>query len=210
MISAYTQNVLPSMNHDLLPDFLCHYYEAADGPFRNLSDLPAQEAEMVLERIRRASDRFASQRTDDYLAVRRGLEEHVRVLFTAKGGSPKRMRPHYLIVGACPWLQGWYQNGRELRVPLAVFHAHTASISFTYGDTFPAMRLRDGKAHRGQVYTLAELPGLIERYGLPQAWNADGKQGPERYIEAQVWDDEPLRPYIDEVHRPSRVSEKQS
>lgn len=81
-----------------IPDFLCHYYEAADGPFRNLSDLPVQEAEMVLERIRC----FASQRTDDYLTVRRGLEEHVRVLFTAKGGSPKRIRPHYLIVGASP------------------------------------------------------------------------------------------------------------
>jgi hypothetical protein len=184
-----------------IPDFLCHYYEAADGPFRNLSDLPAPEAEAVLERIRQTGDRFASQRADDYLAVRRGLEERVQELFTAKGGRPKRIRPHYLIVGACPWLKSWYQNGCELRIPLAAFCAeHTASISFTYGDTFPAMRLRDGKPYRGQVYTLAELPGLVRRYGLPQAWNADGKHGPDRYIEAQVWDDEPLRLYVDEAN----------
>ena len=31
------------------------------------------------------------------------------------------------------------------------------------------------------------LREMIEKYGLPQEWNADGAQGPERYIEAQVW-----------------------
>jgi len=40
---------------------------------------------------------------------------------------------------------------------------------------------------------MAELPEVIRLYGLPQEWNKDGKLGPERYIEAQVWDDEPLR-----------------
>ncbi len=55
------------------------------------------------------------------------------------------------------------------------------------------MRFADGKPYRGPVYTLAELPGLVAAYGLPQAWNADGTRGPERYIEAQVWDD--LSPY---------------
>jgi len=29
-------------------------------------------------------------------------------------------------------------------------------------------------------------------YGLPQEWNADGQGGPERYIEAQVWDEPPI------------------
>jgi len=42
------------------------------------------------------------------------------------------------------------------------------------------------------VYTVLELPGLVKLYGLPQEWNADGKAGPDRYIEAQVWDDAPL------------------
>jgi hypothetical protein len=176
------------------PDFLSHYYEAAGGPFRNLSDLPEVEAEAVLQQIRMAGDRFASQRTEEYLAVRRGLEEKVRALFTAKGGSPKRERPHYLIVGECPWLKSWYRSGCELRIPLTAFNAE--NVSFTYGDTFPAMRYQDGKPYRGQVYTLAELPGLIEQYGLPQVWNADGKHGPDRYVEAQVWTDEPLFAYL--------------
>jgi hypothetical protein len=184
------------MSSPALPDFLYHYYEAADGPFRNLSDLPLKEAEKVLEEIRLAGGgRFASQRPADYLAVRRQLEEQVRKLFIAKGGKPQRERPHYLIVGACPWVLTWYPHGCELRIPLAAFRAQ--AISFTYGDTFPALRFQDGKPYRGQVFTLAELPALIERHGLPQVWNATGEHGPDRYIEAQVWEDGPLRPYLE-------------
>jgi hypothetical protein len=55
------------------------------------------------------------------------------------------------------------------------------------------MRLKDGKPYRGQVYTLAELPEVIRVYGLPQECNPDGAHGPDRYIEAQVWDDDPIR-----------------
>ena len=177
-----------------LPDFLCHYYEAADGPLRSLSDLPDEQAGEILRRIRNQGDRFASQRSDDYLAVRRGLEAQVRDLFIAKGGRPKRMRPHYFVLGECAWLKTWYPHGCELRIPLAVFPEDC--VSFTYGDTFPAMRYPDGKPYRGQVYTRAELPALVAQYGLPQVWNGEGKLGPDRYIEAQVWDDEPLQAYL--------------
>ncbi|MBN1963525.1 MAG: hypothetical protein JW910_02690 [Anaerolineae bacterium] len=177
-----------------LPDFLSHYYERAHGPFCNLSDLPPDEAERLLETIRWRGDVFASQRSADYLTIRRGLEERVRELFIAKGGRPRRARPHYLILGACPWLLGWYRDGCELRIPLADFDP--AQVSFTYGDTFPALRYGDGKPTRGQVYTLAELPDLVRAYGQPQVVNADGSLGPDRYIEAQVWDDTPLRGYL--------------
>jgi len=77
-------------------------------------------------------------------------------------------------------------------------------VSFTYGDTFPAMRLADGKPHRGQVYTAAELPGVLQAFGLPQAWNGEGTMGPDRYIEAQVWSDEAIGAYL---QGPADVSE---
>lgn len=187
------------MSVQTIPDFLSHYYEASDGPFRNLSDLPLTEAEEILEQIRQAAtQRFASQRKADYLIVRRSLEEQVRQRFIAKGGQPQRQSPHYLILGACPWVLSWYPHGCELRIPLIAFHPEI--VSFTYGDTFPAMRYQDGKPYRGQVYTLAEIPALIEHYGLPQDWNAEGKYGPDRYIEAQVWADQPLEPYLGRCH----------
>ncbi len=181
----------------MLPDFLSHYYEAANGPFRNLSDLPPDEAERLQASLRTAGNVFASKRADDYLTIRRDLETRVREAFIRRGGCPRRARPHYMILGACPWLLSWYREGQELRVPLSAFDP--AIVSFTYGDTFPAMRYQDGKATRGQIYTLADLPTLVEQFGLPQEENADGKLGPDRYIEAQVWDDAPIRAYLRKV-----------
>ncbi len=181
----------PMSESPAVPDFLAHYYEAARGPFRSLSTLAHDDAERLLDGIRASGATFASRRASDYLAIRRELETRIRMLFVARGGQPQRDTPHYLILGACPWVKTWYADGREVRVPLA--DCDPAVVSLTYGDSFPAMRFQDGKPTRGQVYTLADLPDLVARYGLPQVWNAEGERGPDRYIEAQLWSDEPLR-----------------
>jgi len=182
-----------------LPAFLSHYYEAAHGPFRSLTRLAPDEGERLQAALRRRGEAFASRRAPDYLAIRRELEARVRALFVARGGRPRLAQPHYMILGACRWVLGWYVDGRELRIPLAAFDP--AVVSFTYGDTFPAMRYQDGKATRGQVYLLDELPDLVARFGLPQDVNPDGALGPDRYIEAQVWDDAPLAPYLTPASR---------
>jgi hypothetical protein len=108
---------------------------------------------------------------------------------------PIRQTPHYFILGECPWLFSWYRDGAQVQIPIS--SVDSLAISFTYGDSFPAMRYKDGKPYRGMVYTLNELPALIRSYGLPQEWNPDGRFGPERYIEAQVWVDEPVRQFLD-------------
>ena len=177
-----------------VPDFLSHYYEKSAGPFSNLSMLPVEQAEQILEEIRRNGNRFASQRPSDYLNKRLVLETKMRRLFEEKGGRPKLARPHYLILGSSPWLKGWYVDGQELQIQLASIPKE--SVSFTYGDSFPAMNYNDGKPYLGQVYTASELGEIIRLYGLPQEWNPDGKDGPERYIEAQVWDDIPLKKHL--------------
>jgi hypothetical protein len=156
--------------------------------------LSLEDAEQILEEIRRNGNRFASQRTSDYMNKRRALEDKIRMLFEAKGGKPKLARPHYMILGDCPWLKTWYVDGQALQIKL-VFIPESC-VSFTYGDSFPAMNYNDGKPYRGQVYSWGELGEVIERYGLPQIWNPDGRGGPERYIEAQIWDDTPLREHI--------------
>jgi hypothetical protein len=175
----------------MIPDFLTHYYEASRGPFRSLTALDPAEADRRQAALRQMGIGFASQRAADYLDIRRGLEQTIRALFVAKGGHPQRDTPHYLILGACDWVKSWYADGREVRVPLAAFDPCT--VSLTVGDSFPAMRYGDGKPWRGQVFTLDELPEIVRLYGLPQDWNPDGKRGPDRYIEAQVWADEPLK-----------------
>lgn len=175
-------------------DFLSHYYEETKGPFLNLSDLTIEEAEIILNDIRHKSEVFASKRPLDYLKIRLELEDKVRSKFIEKGGNPIRKRPHYMILGSCPWVKEWYKNGCEIQISLKKFDSKI--VSFTYGDTFPAMRFQDGKPYREKVYTLEELPEIIQKYGLPDEWNKDGTLGPERYIEAQIWDDQPINDYL--------------
>ncbi len=176
----------------MVPSILFHYYARQRGPFRSLSDLPHAEAERVLEAIRQRGDGFASQRRPDYLGIRHELEALVRQRFIDKGGRPTRNTPRYMILGACDWVRDWYPEGRALEVPLARFDPRI--VSFTYGDSFPAMRHNDGKPHRGQVFTRDELPSLVEQFGLPQ--QRVETTGPDRYIEAQVWDDGPLGEWL--------------
>lgn len=171
--------------------YLYHYYERENGPFKNLSSLSLEAGEEVLRKLKQEPDVFASNRSDDYLKIRRELEKTARELFIAKGGKPKKEYPHYMTLGKCEWIQGWYKDGGELFVDLEEFSPEI--LSFTYGDLFPTMRYKDGKEYRGQVYTKTEIMDLINRYGLPQQWNPEGKKGPERYVEVQIWDDKALR-----------------
>ncbi|MCK0473177.1 hypothetical protein [Halalkalibacter sp. APA_J-10(15)] len=170
--------------------YLYHYYERNTGPLKNLSELDSNDAERIFKKLQKENTTFAAKRPANYLIIRRELEEKIRELFINKGGEPKKGFPHYFIFGECPWVKEWFQDGMEVKIPLKKFDPKT--ISFTYGDSFPAMRFQDGKPYRGQVYTLEEISKIIKLYGLPQEWNKDGKYGPERYIEVQVWDDEPL------------------
>jgi hypothetical protein len=162
--------------------------------------LPLEQAEQVMDEIRRNGNRFASQRSSDYLKKRFEVENQIRKLFEEKGGQPRLVRPHYMILGSCPWVKAWYVDGRELQIKLDSFPIDC--LSFTYGDSFPAMNYKDGKPYRGQVYNRNELTEIIKQYGLPQEWNPDGKGGPERYIEAQVWDIAPLK----ELFRPLQIN----
>lgn len=167
---------------------LYHYYEENIGPFKNLSSLEPNEAEEILQELRNEGNTFASKRSLDYLRIRSELEAKAKMLFINKGGKPTNNFPHYMTLGACDWIKEWYKVGKEIVLRLDDFNEDL--ISFTYGDLFPTMRYQDGKEYRGQVYTKAEILELVERYGLPQDWNKEGNQGPERYIEAQIWDDE--------------------
>ena len=168
---------------------LYHYYEREHGPLRNLSDLAPKDAQKVLGGIRARGEIFASRRPEGYLARRRELEAQARVMFLAKGGRPMREVPHYFVVERCPWLETWYRDAAWIKLPVEALNED--AVSFTYGDMFPTFspRVQDGREYRNTVYTLREILPVIDRYGLPQQWNAGGELGPERYVEAQVWCD---------------------
>ncbi len=175
---------------------LYHYYDKSGALFRNLSELPIDEAKAVLEKIKSEKpDSQSAQRNDKYPQYRRNCEEIVRREFTKKGGKILRTPPHYMVVRHSPWLSAWFENCGIVKISADEFDTDT--LSFTYGDSMPTFSeaVNDGKEYRHKVYTYDEIPKIIEKYGLPQDWNDDGKFGPERYIEVQVWSDGPVSRY---------------
>ena len=184
--------------HEVAPIFLYHYFDAAVGPFVSLSGLPPAAAERVLDTIRTTKPgTMSAARQPWYLERRRQIEEILRTEFLKKGGVIHRPVPYYLVVGHSPWLATWFEHSAHIRIPIEKFDV--ATISFTYGDAFPVFsdspNQLDDKEYRRKLYTYDEIVELIAKYGLPQDWNNDGSQGPQRYIEAQVWSDETLASY---------------
>lgn len=176
--------------------FLYHYFEKKIGPFRNLSDLHLDEAQEIMRNIKK--DRplsLAAKRDENYMKRRTEYEILARKLFIEKGGKPVRKVPHYMVVGECSWLNSWYVEGDYVKIPIEKFDLST--ISFTYGDMHPTFSpiVNDGKEYRKKLYNYEEILKVIDKYGLPQEWNSDGKFGPERYIEVQIWSDEVISKY---------------
>lgn len=177
--------------------YLYHYFDKSTGPFKNLSDLSTDEAKAVLEQIRQIRPGSQSARRDArYVEHRRKCERILRSEFAQRGGLISRMAPHYMVVEHSPWLSTWYENSDFIKIPIQEFDIRT--LSFTYGDSMPTFspRVDDGKEYRHRLYTYPEILEIIDRYGLPQDWNDDGKYGPERYIEVHVWSDDTICRYI--------------
>jgi hypothetical protein len=181
--------------------YLYHYFDKSIGPFVSLSDLPMDEAKETLNRIKAAKPHvMCAKRHPEYMEDRHYYEDLLRSEFLKKGGIVKRKTPHYMVIGHSPWLSSWYENSSYIRIPIEEFDVRT--VSFTYGDSHPVFSPRknmmDGKEYRRKLYTYDEILKIIEKYGLPQDWNDDGTFGPERYIEAHVWSDDPIEKYINE------------
>lgn len=177
--------------------FLYHYYDKSIGPFKNLSDLSAEEANRVLQEIAIAKPNVqCAKRNADYMQARVYYENILRNEFKRKGGLIYRRVPHYMVVEHSPWLSTWYENSSYVKIPIEKFDTRT--ISFTYGDSHPTFsdRVNDGKEYRKKLYTYDEILEIIEKYGLPQDWNDDGRHGPERYIEAHIWSDDVISEYL--------------
>lgn len=177
---------------------LYHYFDKSIGAFKNLSELPTDQAKNILETIKKEKPNVqCAVRQPTYVEDRHYYEEILRTEFKKKGGIVKKNYPHYMVVEHSPWLSTWFDNCDLIKIPLQEFDLRT--ISFTYGDSHPVFSPRvnrmDGKEYRKKLYTYDEILKIIDKYGLPQDWNDDGKHGPERYIEAHIWCDETISKY---------------
>lgn len=172
--------------------YLYHYYDSSRAPFLNLSDLPREMAEDILDKIKRINpESQAAKRHSEYVADRLRYKKVMREKFAEIGGIIKRNAPHYMVVGECEWLSSWFENSAFIKIPVSEFDLRT--VSFTYGDSHPTFspRVNDGLEYRKRLYNYEGILDLIERYGMPQ----ENEYGNVRYIEAQIWSDETIKKY---------------
>jgi hypothetical protein len=189
-------------------DYLTHFYRRGSPPFRSLSALPDSEA-LPLMRALCVDGSIMWERfkdPDQYLQARRETECWLREAFVAKGGRPQESYPIYMILGSSRWAArvadpATLAVSAELRVPLAIFEE--CDLSFTYPDSMISSWFGRDKPveyyqpeYHGRVFTLAEIHSIVECKGLPEeGWQTTMPGHLAHYIEAQVWNRQPLLKY---------------
>lgn len=189
-------------------DFLIHAYKIGTEPFRTLSELSDEEAVGIMRGLYMEGSIFWERFEDPagYLQFRRQVEEWLRSEFIAKGGKPRSAYPIYMILGRPVWIQTLLDAPTrattvEIEVPLSLFGE--CDVSFTYPDSMVSFIENDQKnaetylpEYHGKVFTLCEIRSIVEANGLPgDRWGMKLSSDLPNYIEAQVWNHEPLMAY---------------
>jgi hypothetical protein len=189
-------------------DYLVHLYKSGTEPFRTLSILPEQDAIRIMQSLYMAGSIFW-ERFDDpagYLRLRKQIEQHIRQAFLAKGGTPRAPYPIYMAFGRTRWMLNSVDavtlaTTTEIEVPLSLFEE--CDVSFTYPDSMVSFLLAKKTEteyylpdYYGKVFTLSEIRLIVESNGLPgEKWGNKLPGSLPNYIEAQVWNHEPLLAY---------------
>ena len=165
--------------------FITHYYFPGTDPWKNIMNLPEEEAFRVAEKL--ASDhpdttsfgRFAD--FVNYYPARKKADEFVRNEFIRLGGMPALEHPYSFSLLECEYLREWFDSSDKITYTLA--EIPDAQISFTLGDS--CALLIHGK--EPVVLTKAMLlerirkcDGSVERF-LKESL------GRYAYVEAQLW-----------------------
>ena len=186
-------------------DYLTHYYRLGTQPFRSLSALADEDAIKIMQEL--YDDTPVWIRFKDpvqYLRDRRQTEQWVREEFIAKGGQPRESYPIPMVLGASKWVvknSPFPDEHGEIRIPVSAFTEF--DVSFTYPDSMISLWFgRDKPVEfyqpevHGKVFTISEILSIVESRGLPEdEWDTGLPSHLAPYIEAQVWNQEPLREY---------------
>ena len=181
-----------------VPDYLMRYYKKGEDPFLSLNDLPLAEANRVKRRHCEEDDIGGFYAEDGYLPNRREIEHWIYGQLIAKGGHPTCTVPVYMTLGESPTGQfdiraDLQKNAAELRIPVAALDM--AAVTFTFPDSMYQIVLDDddnlvagGRTNTPVVYMYREIEAVMRKY--------EGYLD-THYIEAQVWNREMLKNFMD-------------
>lgn len=189
-------------------DYLIHAYKIGTEPFRTLSALSDAEALGIMKNLYLEGSVFWErfENPAQYLQLRRQVEEWLRSEFIAKGGKPQASYPIYMVLGRPVWIETMLDattlaTTTIIEVPLSIFRE--CDVSFTYPDSMVSFIENYQKntetylpEYHGKIFTLCEIRSIVEAQGLPGGtWGMKLAHDLPNYIEAQVWNHEPLLAY---------------
>jgi hypothetical protein len=189
-------------------DYLIHFYRSGTEPFQSLSALSDRDAVQIMQDFYIEGavlwERFKDP--GQYMRTRRQIEQWLHQEFIAKGGAPQESYPIYMVLGRSKWLltaadPATLGTTSEIQVPLSLFKE--CDISFTYPDSMLSIPMANQKEseyylpdYHGKLFTLSEIRSIVESNGLPgEKWGTNLPSFMPNFIEAQVWNQEPLQEY---------------
>ena len=182
----------------VIPDVITHNYDPVRGIGKNICDLPACQAEQILEEIRASRTRHIKV---NYLKRRIAVEDWLTAERYKKLGATVLNRPIYFFLGN-------FADGEDpsrpasLIMPLDAFQPE--ALTFTYPDSMASLpiathehHLFHRKPYHGRVFTLPEIKDVVSQFGLPGAhWKTDTTMQYDKFIEVQVWDNRPIKSFL--------------
>jgi hypothetical protein len=172
-----------------VPDYLTYYFRADQRPFEVITDEDRMVAQSILK------NDVLWRGDGAYLDHRKNHERLIRELFIRKGGHPSRQYPIYAILGESPVGPHDLENEYSYRINVPLQSLSRDDVSFTYPDSLYEVPLDDltrlhlDRSTKPTVYTIEELAEVVSTYRVYEINN--------HYVEAQLWNDRPLRPYAD-------------
>jgi hypothetical protein len=168
-----------------------HNFHPDRGAFRNVCDLPLDDAEQIIAAIRSEGHAY---RKPNYLSRRRRVEEWLIAERSRKLGSTPLLRPIYFFLGNMADNSD-LSRPASMVLPLSSFDV--SAITFTFPDSMTSCPpLRDTKPptdpRLGQVFTLDEIKEVVALHGFPDPSVPREVRGADAFIEMQLWDDRPL------------------
>jgi hypothetical protein len=201
----------------MIPSCLYHYYEKSREPFLSITETDEINSRFIMDKIGKspiAFNRFdTSQKREFYSFFRNYTEKKIRSMFVEKGGKPSLEFPRYMTLGPTNLFFFWYEETGIIEIPLEEFD--DTVISFTYPDSMMTLMLAENqyealslfkvsniekhkRPHHGKVFTKSDLQNVIEKYGLPDKSQRENNPG-NRMIEAQIWDLEVIKKYVQAI-----------
>ena len=183
-------------------NYLYHYFEKNNPPFRTLTSLSYDEAKNIICSGLTESTKFD---VDKFLKLRFDRDKKLREKYIEIGGKPIRNVPVYFTLGPNEGMKTWFNEVDYIKIPFVEFNSLT--VSFTYGDSFAVLNpsLNTGEDWWGNIYHYDGIKKIIEKYGFPEdpIYDMQKRIFPKdkhindclKYVEAHVWSDEILRNY---------------